>query len=212
MPSCPIGASVARSCADRRPVVSRLGGDTSSRSSRFLSFASAEAPYLASFKRRDWGGGVPIRQVACRSRFVRMRERGESAPSQAVRRARRGGSDQGVRTMVAPGGAADRGRPSRRVSIGRHPRRPVSGSNTPGGLRERQGGRAVRGGRPATPRGRLRPYSQGADGCKRADPEVGSNCNGTDADWSCLEARLASGYARSPFGSSCSAFRRRPRA
>ena len=48
----------------------------------------------------------------------------------------------------------------------------------PPGLRERQGGRAVRGGRPATPRGRRQSYFQGSGEYKGADPKVGSNCNG----------------------------------
>ena len=45
-------------------------------------------------------------------------------------------------------------------------------------IRERQGGRAVRGGRPATPLGRRQSYFQGSGEYKGADPKVGSNCNG----------------------------------
>ena len=48
----------------------------------------------------------------------------------------------------------------------------------PPGPRERQGGRAVRGGRPATPRGRLQSYFQGLGEYKGAGARAGSNCNG----------------------------------
>ena len=49
---------------------------------------------------------------------------------------------------------------------------------TPPGPREGQGEKAVRGGRPAAPQGRLNRISQTGRDAKRASPEAGSNCNG----------------------------------
>ena len=71
----------------------------------------------------------------------------------------------------------------------------------PPGLRERQGGRAVRGGRPATPRGRRQSYFQGSGEYKRADPKVGSNCNGVELYFS------ASGSLTASFSTALTAFK-----